>query len=83
MNQFKLIKSGRSRRAFVPATILQEYASRGGVVLEIKHAHIVIRGLREGWDEAFRRMHARGDDRLIDQEPAHSETDWDAAEWTW
>jgi hypothetical protein len=83
MHKFKLIKSGQSRRAFVPAAIVEQYAVGGGVVLEIKHAYVIIRGLREGWDEAFRRMHARGDDRLIDQEPAHSETNWDAAEWTW
>jgi len=38
---------------------------------------------RAGWDQAFRNMHRRGDDRLLDESEAHAETEWDRAEWTW
>lgn len=37
---------------------------------------------RLGWDDAFRRMAAEGDDELLDDDSQFS-TDWDHAEWTW
>jgi hypothetical protein len=37
---------------------------------------------REGWDEAFARMHAAGDDLLLDR-AAEMEHLWDAVEWEW
>lgn len=35
---------------------------------------------REGWEEAFREMAERGDDRLIDDP---TPTAFDAEEWEW
>jgi antitoxin MazE len=35
---------------------------------------------REGWEDAFVAMAARGDDRLLDEE---TPTDWDETEWEW
>ncbi len=37
---------------------------------------------RDGWDERFKLMAERGDDRLLDAEAA-SLTDWDGNEWEW
>lgn len=36
---------------------------------------------RAGWDEAFREMHARGDDGLLDGNALTSS--WDDEEWQW
>ena len=36
---------------------------------------------RAGWDEAFREMHARGDDELLDGD--HGTSSWDDEEWVW
>ena len=38
------------------------------------------RSPREGWDEIFRNMAARGDDRLLDEA---NFTEFDEGEWTW
>jgi hypothetical protein len=35
---------------------------------------------REGWEEQFRKMHALGDDRLIEMPPPSA---WDECEWEW
>ncbi len=37
---------------------------------------------RTGWDERFRQMAERGDDRLLDAQTT-SLTRWDAEEWEW
>jgi len=46
---------------------------------------ITIRALQDhprgGWGEAFREMHARGDDELPDGD--HSTSSWDDDEWEW
>lgn len=36
---------------------------------------------RAGWDEAFRSMARRGDDRLLDSDVQSSS--WDDSEWEW
>jgi hypothetical protein len=41
-----------------------------------------VRTARAGWDAAFRRMRARGDDQLLDAD-APPATDFDNKEWTW
>jgi len=42
----------------------------------------LIRRPRAGWDEQFRAMTARGDDRLLDAE-AINLTQWYAEAWEW
>ncbi len=37
---------------------------------------------RQSWEEAFQRMAAEGDDKLLDAGSQLS-ADWDCAEWTW
>jgi antitoxin MazE len=44
----------------------------------VKPRHV--RRPREGWEEQFRAMAERGDDRLLD-EP--TPTKWDETEWEW
>ena len=39
-----------------------------------------LRSLREGWEESFRQMASKGDDRLLD-EKLLKQTSWDEEEW--
>jgi hypothetical protein len=53
------------------------------IQIEAEAGKIVIRPARSpraGWDESFRSMVARGDDRLFDET---SLTEFDEGEWTW
>lgn len=36
--------------------------------------------IRSGWEEAFKKMALRGDDKLLDTPSA---TEWDIKEWEW
>lgn len=65
----KIIKIGNSRGLRIPKTLLAQTRLREEVKLEVYHEQIIIRPnrrVREGWDEAFRLMATRGDDRLLD-----------------
>jgi hypothetical protein len=44
-----------------------------------QEAHVPI---RQGWEEQFRTMSARGDDQLLEITIADL-TEWDADEWEW
>jgi antitoxin MazE len=51
----------------------------------VQDNQVVIRPIqcsRHGWDEQFKQMAERGDDRLLDAEVA-SLTGWDVDEWEW
>jgi antitoxin MazE len=51
----------------------------------VQNDQIIIRPLkkpRAGWDEAFRRMAAHGDDQLLDGETSGQST-WDKEDWEW
>ena len=53
------------------------------VEMAVEADRLVVRSARrprEGWDEAFREMADRGDDRLLDGVVA---TRWDGDEWQW
>ena len=50
----------------------------------MKDDHIVVRAgrrPRQGWEMAFTRMHACGDDALLDEQAVHTETEWERVEW--
>ena len=57
------------------------------VELEFRKGFLVIRPVRvarkprQGWEQAFRSMALRGDDRLLDG--AQQASDWDKSEWEW
>ena len=82
----KLVPIGNSRGIRVPRAVLQQCGFEEEIELEVKKDHLVIRPVsnaRAGWDEAFRKMAENGDDQLLDEEAAHTETDWDRTEWKW
>ena len=54
-----------------------------GVEMRVQADQLVIRSARRpraGWEEQFRAMHERGDDRPIDGFPAST---WDDQQWEW
>ncbi len=80
----RIIRIGNSRGVRLPKTLLEQAGLTEDVRIEAEPNQIVIRSAhlpREGWDDAFRRMAAQGDDALI-EEP-HSLTAFDETEWKW
>jgi antitoxin MazE len=80
-----IIQIGNSRGVRIPKAFLEQAGLRDGVEIEVRGSQIVVqasRRAREGWDEAFRSMAARGDDALLDG-GAPALTRWDEREWEW
>jgi antitoxin MazE len=81
----RIIQIGNSRGIRLPKALLEQANLTEDVQTEAAAPNqIVIRSAhlpREGWDEAFRRMADRGDDRL--EEEAASLTTFDETEWPW
>ncbi len=78
----RLIRIGNSRGVRIPKALLEQTRMTADVQIEAEAGRIVIRPARsprEGWDESFRRMAARGDDRLLDETGT---TEFDDEEWT-
>jgi antitoxin MazE len=81
----RIVKIGNSQGIRIPKPLLDESGLDGEVELEVQVNQIVIRGVRhprQGWEEQFRLMAERGDDKLLDEE-AVSLSQWDEEEWEW
>jgi antitoxin MazE len=79
----RLVRIGNSQGIRLPKAVLEQCGLRDAVELEPRDGELVIRPAghpRAGWDDAFRRMSAADDDKLLD-EPV--ETDWDREDWVW
>src|SRR2546423_543676 len=78
----RIIQIGNSRGVRLPKALLEQANLTEDVQIETAPNQIVIRSAhlsREGWEEAFRRMAERGDDRLDGEAPSLStfeETAW-------
>ena len=82
----KLISIGNSKGLRLPRAIIQQCGFGDEIEVEVKKDGLMIKAVkkpREGWEDSFREMHKNGDDRLLDEVDAHTETDWDQTEWTW
>jgi len=80
-----VIKIGNSQGIRIPKLLLEQAALEGEVELLVQQDQLVIRSVRRprhGWDEQFKAMAERGDDRLLHEE-APTLTQWDAEEWEW
>jgi antitoxin MazE len=83
-----LVRIGNSRGVRIPKLWLEQLDLGEEVEMRVEADHLVIcsaRRPRQGWEEQFRAMHQRGDDRLIDGRlieglPAST---WDVEEWEW
>ncbi len=79
----RIVWIGNSQGVRLPKAVLAASGLSGEVEIEVGDGQVVIRAARhprEGWEEAFERMHANGDDVLLDSEYA---SEWDEAEWEW
>jgi len=80
-----IVKVGNSQGIRIPKAIVEDLGLTGEVELAVGRNQLVIRPSRRpraGWEEQFRQMTERGDDRLLDAE-AVSSTQWDKDEWQW
>jgi antitoxin MazE len=78
-----IVRIGNSRGLRIPKVWIEQLDLGEEVEMSVQADRLVIRSARrprEGWDEQFRAMHERGDDRLIEGFPAST---WDDKEWEW
>jgi antitoxin MazE len=81
----KIIRIGNSRGIRIPKPLLEHARLSDAVDVEFEDGALVIRcadSPRAGWDSAFARMAAAGDDALLD-EGRHGATVFDDEEWEW
>jgi antitoxin MazE len=81
----RVIKIGNSQGLRIPKPILEQTGIMDDVEIEVEKNQIIIRPIknaREGWDDAFKVMGEKGDDKHIitDENLSHS---WDEEEWQW
>jgi antitoxin MazE len=81
----QIVRIGNSQGIRIPKPFLQQSGIAKEVDIEVQGNKIVLRSLRrprEGWEESFRQMASKGDDRLLD-EKLLKPTRWDEEEWQW
>lgn len=79
----KLTRVGNSRGVRIPKALIEQVGLESDVEIVVQDDHLEIhRGHkpRSGWEEQFRAMAERGEDKLIDPEIP---TTWDESEWEW
>ena len=81
----RVVRIGNSKGIRLPKPLLDETGITEDVDLEVENNRIIIRPVsspRSGWEDAFRMMAEKGDDRLVieDENISHS---WDEEEWQW
>jgi antitoxin MazE len=79
----RIVKIGNSRGLRLPKALIEQAELSGEVELHAEPGRLIVQAVREvrvGWAEAAKRMHAAGDDRLLD-EP--TPTTFDEEDWKW
>lgn len=79
-----LVQIGNSWGIRIPKALLQQCKFKKSVSVTIVNGNLVLsadNGPREGWKDAFKKMAAAGDDRLLDKDVVDSNFDKD--EWEW
>ena len=79
-----LISIGNSRGVRIPKPFIEQCGLSKHVEMDVRDRMILIHSARQprsGWDKAFERMAASGDDKLLD--PAPGSTRWDDEDWQW
>jgi len=80
-----VIRIGNSWGIRIPKAFLEQCNLKGPVELEVQNEHLVVRPIsrpRSGWEDTFRSMTEKGDDKLLDQD-SWTKTEWDKTEWEW
>jgi antitoxin MazE len=84
----RLVRIGNSQGVRIPRALLDRVGLGGEVELEAQGQQLVVRPVppaaraRAGWDERFRAMAERGDDRLLDGDGG-GPSRFDAHSWAW
>lgn len=81
----RIVQIGNSQGIRIPKLLLEESGLSGEVDISVQAGTIVIAAAsqpRQGWDEAYSRMAAHGDDELLDADAATSGA-FDAESWEW
>jgi antitoxin MazE len=81
----RIVKIGNSKGVRIPKPLLEQLKISEDVDIEIEDNQIIIRPVsdpRAGWDEAFQKMAANGDDDLLEGEAIIIQH-WDETEWQW
>jgi antitoxin MazE len=79
-----IVRIGNSQGIRIPKTLIEQCRLDKEVELEPQGDQIVIRSvskLREGWEEEFKTMAERGDDRPLGNMAVAGS--WDEEEWEW
>lgn len=78
----QIVKIGNSQGIWIPKPFLQQSGISDEVDIEVNGSEIIrsLRSPREGWEDSFRRMAAKGDDRLLDEESLPTQSSWDEEE---
>jgi len=62
-----IIKIGNSKGILLSKTVMERYGFRDKAEILMKQDYLELKPAtspRQGWDESFRQMHRKGDDRL-------------------
>lgn len=79
----RIVRIGNSRGIRIPKALLEQADLPEEVELRAEPGRLVVTAVRSprvGWAEAARRMHAAGDDGLLDPPQSSS---FDDGEWEW
>ncbi len=80
----RIVKIGNSQGIRIPKLLLEQSGLSDEVELEVQNHNLIIRpkrGVREGWDIAFRTMAEKDDDQLLDKGYLTNPGIWDEEEW--
>jgi antitoxin MazE len=79
----RIVRIGNSRGLRLPKALIEQAELTEEVVLHAEPGRLIVQAVREpriGWADAAKRMHAAGDDRLLDEPTA---TKFDEDDWKW
>jgi antitoxin MazE len=66
--EIPIIQIGNSKGFRLSKTLIEKYNIKDKVELVLEDEHIIIKPIattRKGWEDAFKEMHEKGDDRLL------------------
>jgi len=75
--QISIVQIGNSKGIRLAKSILEQYQFGDKAELELKEGYLIlkpVKKVREGWDEAFKKMAAEGDDALVIPDVFEDET---------
>ncbi len=80
----KLVSIGNSKGIRIPRSVIKQCGFGDQIEMRVSDGMVVLapaHRLREGWEAAFEKMAAAGDDALLVADDMALE--WDQKEWQW